>query len=871
MTIVFNIHYRTHWGDSLCVLSDDTLAGWTLSEPLQMHCSGEEHWSAATQVTDFLSVLHYHYAVRRSDGSFYHDGIVHSLTLSNASSRMCYILDFWHDKNADDTFLSKVFTESLFARKGLLREQPGGNVCFSLYMPDVPSHLEVGIMGDGPALGDWKPEYILRMSSNEFPVWTAQTQIVGDINYKYVLYDSQSGEIIDLEAGNNRHFYVPDTTQQYVLNDICFRRSHSRFRGAGTAIPVFSLRTEQSFGIGEFLDLLPLVDWAKRVGFEMIQTLPVNDTTWTYTNKDSYPYNAVSVFALHPIYINIAHMENVLTPAEQSAYRAEQVQLNALSFADYSKVYSHKLVYFHLLYERVGQQTLQSADCQAFIAANTRWLMPYARFCYLRDTKSAAHFTDWGADAVYKDVVVDKKCPHYVDIMFYVYLQYHASRQLSQVASYAHEHHVALKGDIPIGVSPDSVEVWQYPHFFHLNASAGAPPDDFSAIGQNWGFPTYNWEAMRKDNYAWWCQRLQTMQRYFDAYRIDHILGFFRIWQAPKDAIWGLTGQFYPALPYSLEELRSIGLTQEELLVPYITEERLQSVFGTDAPKIASVFFKKDTLGNYTFLPEFASQTALKTALKGDSDMLDKLLSLHTDVLFVRDMLNPSMYHPRIQLQKTARFRSLDETRQRLLVQLHDHFFYVRHNDFWKSSALSKLPQIISSNQMLVCGEDLGMVPACVPDVMNSLSILSLEIQRMPKGFETFIDPQHAPYLSVIATGTHDTSTLRGWWQENKTLTQEYFERQLHQKGEAPADLSAALAKQILRQHMESPAMWAILPLQDWLAIDDTIKNRNIASERINVPANPDNFWSYRLHVSLEQLLQADSLNQQIADLVSVR
>lgn len=362
-----------------------------------------------------------------------------------------------------------------------------------------------------------------------------------------------------------------------------------------------------------------------------------------------------------------------------------------------------------------------------------------------------------------------------------------------------------------------SVDVWAAPELYNTSMSAGAPPDAFAEEGQNWGFPTYNWERMAQDDYAWWRSRLAKMARYFDAYRIDHILGFFRIWEVPRGAASAIVGHFYPSMPYSADEIRAKGF-------------------------------------------EFDGK------LHVANDISDG------DTLFVRYPADGEVYVPRIEGFKSRMFATLNSEQQQAYLALHEDFFYHRHNEFWRRNALRRLPRLMASNGMLTCGEDLGMIPACVPDVMASERILSLEIERMPKSMGVeFGDTLAYPYLSVAATSTHDMSTIRGWWREDRAVIQRYWQDVLHRKGEAEAECSAETARAIIERHMLSGSMLAILPLQDWLAIDESLRLTDPDAERINIPANPNHYWRYRMHITVEELLGADVFNEQIASLVAMR
>ncbi len=509
------------------------------------------------------------------------------------------------------------------------------------------------------------------------------------------------------------------------------------FRGAGTAIPVFSLRTESDFGIGEFKDLRPLVDWAAATGQCIIQLLPVNDTTRKGEWKDSYPYSPISSFALHPLYINL----QALGIRETVAFKKEQAELNALDELDYPRVFQAKMKYIRKAFKTRGARDMDTPGFKKFVLENEYWLEEYAQFCAKRDS---------------------------LEPEYYRWMQWHLDKQFAAEVKYARGRGVSLKGDLPIGVSSDSAEAYWHPELFNLDSTAGAPPDYFSKDGQNWGFPTYNWEEMAKDDFAWWKARLRKMSQYFDAFRIDHILGFFRIWEIPAGIRSGLAGHFNPALPYSPEEIYNMHLP--------------------------------------------------------------------IDGLFHEDPRHPGMYQPLINPAS----QNLPQWQQERFGALYNDFFYHRHDEFWRRNAERKLPELLGATGMLACGEDLGMVPDCVPGVMDHERILSLRMRGMEN---------EGPWkqLSVCATSSHDMETLR--MQCNH-------------------DPEPWEVRNMLWEFLASPSMLAIFPLQDWVALDKRFRRGDRNVERINYPADSDNHWKFRIHFNLQDLMQESELNVAVTGLL---
>ena len=449
-------------------------------------------------------------------------------------------------------------------------------------------------------------------------------------------------------------------------------------------------------------------------------------------------------------------------------------------------------------------------------------------------------------------------------------VQYHLHLQLKEATDYAHQQGVVLKGDIPIGVYRFGADAWQNRHLFHMDMQAGAPPDDFAIAGQNWGFPTYNWKEMASDGYAWWKSRFDQMKYYFDAFRIDHILGFFRIWSIPMHAVEGILGHFVPAIPISINELnaKNIRVDHYRLTHPFINETILFQEFGYDNELIKKEYLKHIGEGHYELLPAYKTQRQVETYFsimpqdQWHAKIKQGLFNLIANVILI-EAEKPHHYHCRFNMEQTSSFQHLDHSIKNALKELYVDYFFKRQDSAWEKEAMEKLPMLKLSTDMLICGEDLGLVPSCVPNVMYQLGMLSLEVQRMPKAnHKTFFHPNDAPYLSVVTPSSHDTSTVRGWWEEDRANTQLFYNNELGQWGDAPLYCEAWINKAVLMQHLYSPAMWAIFQLQDYLGVDESIRRSDPNEERINVPANPKHYWRYRMHINLEDLILSKTFNQ---------
>ena len=808
MTLNLRMEYQTAYGEDLYVV-----VGASKEKAYAMTYVGGGIWDVQLKLNAETELV-YRYEVRRGADVVRKEwGAKHHLTLDKKLTSL-RILDRWGDMPADRSFHSSMFTDGVFARAKRKKAQgvADGYLTIRADIAVVRTSQHVVLVGDGKALGNWDVKKGVVMNDADAPVWSARVKAPkAAFAYKFVIVDSASGDVVAWQSGENYYFAESlNEGEALVIDGLRPQFDMAPWRGAGVAIPVFSLRSEQSFGVGEFYDLKLMVDWAAMTGQSIIQILPINDTTMTGTWQDSYPYNANSTFALHPQFLHLPAVGELKDKEAKARFEALGKELNTLPMVDYERVNNAKAEYLRLVFEAEGKKCLASKEFKAFMAANEEWLRPYAVFSALRDKKGTPDFAEWGAMAKYTKAKATKyEKEHGDDVAFYYFVQYHLSKQLREVRDYAHSKGVVLKGDIPIGISRTSVDAWVYPELFNMDSSAGAPPDDFSVMGQNWGFPTYNWAKMAEDGYAWWKARFVKMAEYFDAYRIDHILGFFRIWEIPLDAVNALLGRFNPALPYSYDEIASYGFRFEGWHVGNVAE--------TD------------------------------------------------NVLFVEDKLQKGKFHPRISAYSTDCYRWLADDQKEAYNRLYNDFFYRRHNDFWKWEALKKLPPLTEATGMLVCGEDLGMIPDCVPSVMSGEQILSLEIQRMPKDPKVeFGSTYDYPYLSICTTGTHDMNPLRAWWEEDRGVTQRFYNHVLGAWGEAPYFCEPWIAEQVVAMHLKSPAMLTVLPWQDWVAMDGALRRENPHDERINVPANSRHYWRYRMHITLEELLKADNLNQMI-------
>ena len=886
MTIQFNIDYKAMFGEHIAVNIQS--GEEVLKLPLQT--SDGEKWACDWCVESPEKSYTYYYSVEREGRAVKTEWLIikHQLDV-NAKKAVAYTLyDHWKAMPEDAYLYSSAFTDCINHQAPQEMKPETGSKIVRLIVraPQLRDGERLGVLGADKALGVWDVQKILPMTQHTYNEWVADidaTHLEGrHLEFKFVAFRNAKNELL-WETSMNRTVDLPEMKAgelvSYELDQAFFALYNRKL--AGTQVPVFSLRTRKSAGIGDFGDLKTMIDFVASTGQKVLQLLPINDTTITHTWTDSYPYSCISVFAIHPQYADLHALPELKDAKARAEAEKTRAELNALDKIDYEKVNDFKINYLRQIFNQEGEKIMKTAEYKAFFQDTELWLVPYAQYSYLRDKNGTADFNQWPDHQVWDEAerkaLADPKTAAYKNVAFFYFVQFVLDRQMQEAHEHAKAKGVILKGDIPIGVNRNGCDVWMEPKYFNLNGQAGAPPDDFSANGQNWGFPTYNWFEMLKDGCQWWNRRFKNMARYFDAYRIDHVLGFFRIWEIPVHSVHGLLGQFAPALAMSREEIESYGLhfQEDRFTRPFITDWVLDRMFHERAGEVKEKYLDRLDDERYQMKPEVDTQRKVEALFADVTDekelwLRDGLYALISDVLFVRDHTNPGVFHPRISAQLDFIYESLYDNDKAAFNRLYNDYFYRRNNQFWYQEAMKKLPKLVQATRMLVCAEDLGMVPDCVPWVMDELKILSLELQSMPKDPSVkFGHLSRNPYRSVCTISSHDMPTLRMWWDENVQRTQEYYNTMLYRQGPAPHPLPGWLASDIISRHLTSPSMLCILSIQDWLATDEALRLPDADAERINIPANPKHYWRYRMHLNIEDLAADKRFVQNITEMIS--
>lgn len=892
MKLFFYLQYDTIFGQDLRlnIMGETTAKGDRASENTvyAMTTVDGKMWQCEIELEKAPKSINYFYSIDKwgKEERQEWQTVTHRLDMNVPNASEYKIYNRWTDIPYDSFLYSSAFTDCVNRRhhEAVPTIKYEKTLRLIVRAPQLRKGERLYVTGESLCLGNWHADRALKMVEHNYNEWMVDMNVdafdEAETELKFIA-TTDNGDVL-WETGYNRTLAIPEMANGEVrveemdqaFFEICDRKL------AGTLIPVFSLRTRGSFGVGDFGDLKMMIDWVAETHQKVLQVLPINDTTSTHTWTDSYPYSCISIFAIHPQFADLRQLPAVADKEKAAAFEALREELNQLPQIDYERVNNAKIEYLRVIFEQEGGEVLKSAGFKAFLKESAHWLVPYAQYCHLRDTYGNVDFNTWKGHEVWhekdRETLLNARTKEYKEVAFYYYVQYVLHVQMRAAHEYAMARGVILKGDIPIGVNRKGCDVWHEPHYFNLNLQAGAPPDNFSVNGQNWGFPTYNWARMLEDGCQWWLRRFQNMSKYFDAYRIDHVLGFFRIWATPTTCVHALQGQFSPSLAMTREEIESYGLHFQEKLftTPFIARWVVDRVFGPHADAVVEKYLNHEHDDIFSLKPEYDTERKIEAAFVGkdgadDVWVRDGLYALASDVLFVRDINDSNKFHPRITAQLNFMYEALVDSDKEKFNRLYNNYYYRRNNNFWYNEAMKKLPVLVQATRMLVCAEDLGMVPDCVAWVMNELRILSLELQQMPKDPSVrFGELWKNPYRSVCTLSTHDMPTLRQWWDEDMERTQDYYNSQLYRSGAAPHPLPGWLAKEIVVNQLACPSMLCVLLLQDWFAIDEKLRFADANAERINIPANPRHYWRYRMHLNIEDLIANKEYNDNIKELI---
>lgn len=914
----FRINCHCSYGQFLYVAGNlPELGSWKAENAIRMTYMNDDWWEVDVKLPFSSEVRKIEYKYFISNGPAYvqwePEGN-HSLELAPINIPSLIEIDdhyHWHDPLMD-TFMRNAFTGVLNKRESPLAapmiktvgfQQNTLQLFFTVCCPSIQRTQRLFVVGDTQELGSWDPIRGVELYDSNYPIWTGHVAISRNsvpFHYKYVIIDKNGKDIWENEADR----YCEGITSKaidsaapatLIVSDwyVCPDKQ-GFFHGFGVYAPLFSMKTSKSCGIGQYTDIIGLVDVCNKIGASLIQLLPINDTTDKGDWADSYPYRQVSCFALHPIFIDLEDTLVEIPANIQKLINDARNVLDNKPEVDYPNVYKTKMSILKMIFDLVKSNIDKDPKFQAFITKEHEWLDPYALYCHFRDQYGTSDYNEWPEHKTISPAEIQTLSKQLHNELLYIYWQqYICDYQFKKSREYANNHHVVLKGDLPIGVFLNSVECWAFPKNFRKEMQAGAPPDDFSGDGQNWKFPTYDWEYMATDGYSWWEKRLKRMSELFQALRVDHVLGFFRIWEIPRDScIRGMLGHFFPCIPLSKEELCEKGLWDIDRYVkPYVRWHLLRDKFGDEAEFVSHKYFNsmnRDAWDDwYEFKDEYNTEKKIDEAVSKDISDLGKrkhyrdcLMQLLGDVLLLEI---DGKYHVRTtvdieHIEETPNgpvkvgspsFLELDEGTRNEMMKLYNDFTFKRQTNLWVEKAHPKLNVLKYSTNMLICVEDLGQITEGIIDCLKSNAFISLEVQRMSKDSkETWSNHNNFPYLSVCCPATHDMSSLRGWWEENRSKTEDFWHNVLLRHDLAPSSCEPWISETILKQHLYSDSMWAIFLLQDITGVRENLRRQAPSDERINLPSDSDYHWRYRYPYSFEELTNDNGFANHIHSLV---
>ena len=642
----------------------------------------------------------------------------------------------------------------------------------------------------------------------------------------------------------------------------------------GTAIPVGALKTADSCGVGEFLDLIPFADFCKKAGLKLIQLLPVNDT-----GTESSPYSALSAFALHPLYISLKSLPEVEGKEELLKEITKlQKKYEKLPRFQYRELRRKKLELLQKIFESEKEKIISSSELSKWIK-NNPWIQVYSIFMQKKEKKHEASWKEWGEAQPTKkeldDLWKDKK--NQDGNLFYAWVQMRLDEQFAKASKYAQSLGIKLKGDIPIMMNEDSCDAWAFPEYFNDEMRAGSPPDGPNPVGQNWGFPIYNWDNLKKDDYSWWKNRLIQASKYYQVYRIDHVLGFFRIWATPQRESTAMLGWTQPFEPITTDELHNLGFSDDRitwLSVPHVPTNQIEAVNNGDYLGTHGILAKiMDRIGNeemWRFKPEIKGEKDIWA-----SDIPDNVKPRLAEFWRNRALVKVAdgLYSPLWTYHSTTAWQSLSDDEKYRLGQL-IVTKYSRMEVLWEEQARTLLGDLTSCTDMVACAEDLGSNPESLPRVLNDLSILSLRVVRWSRNWNAPGEPYYQfgeyPYLSVTTSSVHDSSTARLWWLKEGDAW-DFYRTFPGDSDVQPGSYNSKTARYLLSKMAESNSVFCIHPLQDFLGLVEDYFDENPDNERVNIPGSVNEFnWTYRLPVTIEKLIKNKELISEINNIVKI-
>jgi 4-alpha-glucanotransferase len=657
----------------------------------------------------------------------------------------------------------------------------------------------------------------------------------------------------------------------------------------GVVVPVGALRGKGTLGVGEFPDLEEFAVLCKKMGVGLIQLLPVNDTGY-----ESSPYFSLTAFALQPMYLRI---EDLGEYKRFGAGIQEKIKKYGEEFEKevrfpFYRILKAKMELLRELYAsartEIEKRAAPGGDLGKWIESNP-WVKEYAVYRRFKELNELKSWQEWSS---HRSVTLSTIADLWADVklrdehLFWAWLQEALDNQLSKASRAIADLGILLEGDLPILMNEDSADVWAHPEIFHLELSAGAPPDMYSPGGQNWGFPVYNWDALAREDYTWWKNRLAVAEKYFHAYRIDHVLGFFRIWSSNRFDYSSALGRYVPYVPITQKDFKDLGFDKGRIrwiCEPHVPTgevwDALRNNWGgpftnEDLAAAAAAVFEKalDRIGDeelWLFKPSVRGEKDIDALNLHPAARAYLFQAFHNRIFLEYEK---GHYFPVWYYRLSRAYTSLSEDERNRLEALLE-VRRVNSEEIWENRGKQLLSVLASSSSMLPCAEDLGAVPDCVPLVLGKLKILGLRVVRWHRQWDKEGQPYYPfedyPELSVCTPAVHDSSTVREWWETEADQAQ--FSGFLGIPS-LPRVYNPGTAKIILTKVASSSSRFRVFQIQDLLHLSAKWYAPDASSERINVPGTYNEFnWTYRLPAAIAVIGADAEFVKAVAELSKVK
>jgi 4-alpha-glucanotransferase len=659
----------------------------------------------------------------------------------------------------------------------------------------------------------------------------------------------------------------------------------AKTRLLGAVVPVGALRGSKPAAVGEFPDLAEFALLCKKMKIGLIQLLPVNDS-----GLESSPYSSLTAFALHPLYLRIGD----LPEAEKFKKKIDAMnkEFSQAARFPYEKILLAKMEILREIYSaneaEIAGRAGPGGSLGKWIGQNP-WIEAYAVYRRLKDANLGKSWKDWAShwEITPKEIKAMWEEPNFKgDHLFWAWLQEALDSQFGAAAKAVSDAGIILEGDLPILMNDDSCDVWAHKEIFGLELSAGAPPDMDSPEGQNWGFPLYNWEAQEKDNFAWWKQRLAVAGKYYQAYRIDHVLGFFRIWASSHYDYSSALGRYIPYTPITNSDLAKLGFDKGRirwLSRPHVyTNELLDAMRSNKDSPISGPDLEKAMKKIFSMAFDRVGDEELwvfKKKIRGEKDITALGLHPSSHQYIFKAWQNRAFleyakgkYFPVWYYKNSRAYNSLANAEKNNLDGLVQKRAE-KSEKTWEALGKKLLSVLAESSPMLPCAEDLGAVPNCVPKVLTKLKILGLRVVRWHRLWgqenQPYVPFEDYPELSVCTPAVHDSSTLREWWEREASQKQFTDFAGLPQM---PKAYGPETAKAILSKTAGARSRFRVFQIQDLLHLSAKWYAADPAAERVNVPGTRNEFnWTYRLPDSIAEIGKDKELVKAVAELSKIK